>query len=179
MTTDSNTDVDETTPIDLAKTAKIATPAFNRDPITGEPGSHPVGTGVGSAGGAATGVGLGALIGGPVGAVIGGVVGAVAGGALGHAAAESVDPTEESGYWREAYASRPYVRAAAPYEEYEPAYRYGWESAGRAEYRGRPFEEIEPDLAQSWESSRGTSRHAWDEAKEATRDAWNRVKGIS
>ena len=30
-------------------------PDANRDPLTGEPGSHPIGTGIGSAGGAAAG----------------------------------------------------------------------------------------------------------------------------
>src|SRR3989344_4789503 len=45
----------------------------NRDPLTNEPGSHPVGTGVGAAlGGAAAGAAAGAF-GGPVGAAIGGV----------------------------------------------------------------------------------------------------------
>ena len=51
----------------------------NRDPITGTPGSHPVGTGVGAAaGGIAGGIGAGALAGsvaGPVGTVIGAAVG--------------------------------------------------------------------------------------------------------
>jgi hypothetical protein len=41
----------------------------NRDPIAGEPGSHPVSTGVGSAGGAAAGAAAGAPVCGPVGAV--------------------------------------------------------------------------------------------------------------
>ncbi len=44
----------------------------NRDPITDEPGAHPLGTGVGAAlGGAAAGAAAGAF-GGPVGAVVGG-----------------------------------------------------------------------------------------------------------
>lgn len=52
----------------------------NRDPLTNEPGAHPVGTGLGAAiGGAATGVAVGAMAG-PIGAAVGGVVGAVAGG---------------------------------------------------------------------------------------------------
>src|SRR6478672_5784033 len=72
---------------------------MNRDPITGEPGSHPVGTGVGAAGGAAAGAAIGA-IGGPIGALIGGAIGAVAGGAAGHTAGESIDPTGEEKYWR-------------------------------------------------------------------------------
>ena len=49
---------------------------LNADPITGEPGSHPVGTAVGGLGGAAAGAAIGALAG-PLGALIGGAVGAV------------------------------------------------------------------------------------------------------
>ena len=47
---------------------------MNRDPITGEPGSHPVGTGVGSAGAAAIGAALGAPFG-PIGMLVGGAIG--------------------------------------------------------------------------------------------------------
>ena len=64
----------------------------NHDPITGEPGAHPVGTGVGAAGGAMAGGAIGALAG-PVGAVIGLVAGAVAGGFAGKDIAEWTDPT--------------------------------------------------------------------------------------
>ena len=43
---------------------------LNRDPITDEPGSHPVGTGVGATGGAVAGAAAGA-IGGPIGMAVG------------------------------------------------------------------------------------------------------------
>lgn len=66
----------------------------NRDPITGEPCSHPIGTGVGAAaGGAAAGAAAGTVAG-PVGTGIGAAVGAVAGGLAGKAAAEKFNPTE-------------------------------------------------------------------------------------
>ncbi len=65
----------------------------NRDPLTGEPGSHPVGTGVGALGAGAAGGAIGA-VGGPIGAGIGAAVGAVIGGLGGKAAAEHFDPTE-------------------------------------------------------------------------------------
>ena len=65
----------------------------NRDPLTGEPGAHPVGTAVGAAaGGIAAGAAAGSVAG-PVGTVVGAVVGAVAGGAAGKGVAETVDPT--------------------------------------------------------------------------------------
>lgn len=67
----------------------------NRDPITGAPGSHPIGTGVGAAlGGAAAGAAAGTVVG-PVGTVIGAAVGAVVGGLAGKSVAESADPTRE------------------------------------------------------------------------------------
>ena len=66
----------------------------NRDPLTGEPRSHPIGTGVGAAaGGAAAGAAAGTIAG-PVGTGIGAAVGAVAGGLAGKATAEKFNPTE-------------------------------------------------------------------------------------
>lgn len=51
---------------------------LNANPITGDPDSHPIGTGVGAAGGAAAGAAIGAI-----------------GGAGGKVAAEAFDPTLE------------------------------------------------------------------------------------
>ena len=149
----------------------------NPDPITGEPGSHPLGTGAGSAGGAAAGAAIGAAVGGPVGALAGGVIGAVAGGGAGHAMAEGVNPTVEEAYWRENFNGRPYYRPGARFEDYHPAYRYGWESAGKPDYAGKRFEDVESDLGRGWDRAKGASRHTWEEAKMATRDAWYHVRG--
>ncbi len=147
-------------------------PDANRDPITGAPGAHPVGTGVGAAGGGAAGMAIGAVAG-PIGAAVGAAVGAVAGGLAGKAVAESIDPTVEEAYWREHYASRPYVDQGMDYEDYAPAYRYGWES--RTRFQDRSYDEIESDLARDWDHARGRSRLTWDQAGAATRDAWERV----
>ena len=147
---------------------------LNRDPITGEPGSHPVGTGVGAVAGGATGAAVGAAAG-PVGAVVGGAVGAIVGGLAGHGVAEQVNPTVEDAYWRENYQSREYVQRNRPYEEYQPAYRYGWES--RSKFAGRQWDDkLEQDLERGWDNAKGTSGMAWHEAKSATRDAWHRVE---
>ena len=72
----------------------------NRDPITGAPGAHPVGVGLGAAaGGIAGGIAAGAAVGtvaaGPVGTAVGAAVGAIAGGLGGKAVAEKLDPTVE------------------------------------------------------------------------------------
>ncbi|MCO5104675.1 MAG: PA2169 family four-helix-bundle protein [Burkholderiaceae bacterium] len=146
----------------------------NRDPITKEPGAHPVGTGLGAAaGGAAAGVATGAFAG-PVGAAIGGVVGAVAGGLAGKAAAEAVNPTAEEAYWREAYRDEPYVTEGRSYEDYHPAYALGWQSVGL--YEG-PFETVEPTLRDRWITDRGTSSLEWPQARHATRAARERALG--
>ena len=147
---------------------------LNPDPITGEAGSHPVGTGVGAVAGGATGVAIGTAVGGPVGGVVGGAIGAVAGGLAGKGVAEKVDPTVESAYWRDNYSTRPYVTKGEKFETYEPAYRYGWESRNR--YAGRKFEDVETDLGRDWNRYRGDSSLTWDNAKLATRDAWHRVE---
>jgi len=146
----------------------------NQDPLTGEPGSHPVGTGVGAAGGAAAGAAIGAAAGGPAGALVGGAIGAVAGGAAGHSAAEAVNPTVESLYWEGHYRSRPYFESGRSYEDYEPAYRYGVES--RLAHRGARWEEVEGSIAAGWEKAKGKSTLAWEQARNAARDAWHRIE---
>src|SRR4051794_13401396 len=164
----------------------------NRDPLTGEPGSHPVGSGAGAAvgagaGGAALGaaaaaVASGAAAGGtlgtaagPVGTVVGAVAGGIAGAYAGRAIAESADPTAEDAYWRENYAKRPYYEQGVAYDEYQPAYRYGWES--RARHGDRSYQDVESDLQAGWDQAKGQSRLGWDRARHAVRDAWDRASG--
>jgi len=145
----------------------------NRDPITGTPGSHPVATGVGAAiGGAAVGAAAG-VVAGPVGAAVGAIVGGVAGGAAGTAVGEELDPTAEEAYWRENYQYRPYYGDEFSFDDYSPAYRYGWES--RSRYRGQSFEEAEDSLQAGWEETKHDVRLGWDEARDAVRDAWDHV----
>jgi uncharacterized protein (TIGR02271 family) len=145
----------------------------NEDPITGEPGAHPVGVGVGTAaGGAAAGMAAG-MAAGPVGAVIGAVAGGVVGAFAGKAVAEEIDPTAEDAYWRNNYKSRAYVDKSADYSTYQPAYRYGWESHNR--YADKSFDLAEPELRTGWDKARGTSSLTWDKARNAVRDAFDRT----
>ena len=147
----------------------------NPDAITGAPGSHPVGTGVGAAGAGAAGAAIGSMAG-PVGTVVGAVVGAVAGGYAGKGAAEMIDPTAEEAYWRENYKTRPYAKGA-DYNQLAPAYRYGWES--RQRHAGKNFDEVETDLRSDWDRQHGSSGMSWDKAKMAVRDSWDRISGGS
>ena len=144
----------------------------NRDPISGEPGSHPVGVGVGTAAGGLA-AGAAGAVAGPVGAAVGAVAGGLAGGVAGKAVAEAVDPTAEDAYWREHYHCRPYVEEGAEYDQYRPAYLYGVGS--QAKYPGRGFEEAEPELRKGWTKARGESALTWTKARDAVRDAYDRT----
>ncbi len=145
----------------------------NRDPLTGEPGAHPVGTAVGGvAGGLAAGAAVGTVAG-PIGTAVGAAVGAVVGALAGKGVAEMVDPTAEDAYWRSNFAGQPYVTAGSTYDEYGPAYRYGVDSYGK--YSGRTFEQSEADLQRGWDNARGRSTLTWDRARMATKDSWHRV----
>lgn len=166
------------------------------DPLSGEPGAHPVGTGVGAAvGGAAAGAALGAAgavvtggaigsVAGPLGAVVGALAGGLAGGALGHRVAESIDPTvleavdiEEEAlpaadeqFWHERYLQLPSVLANRTFADYLPAFRCGRQC--REEFVERPFSEIEPELRQRWMTVRGESPLDWEDARYAVRDGY-------
>jgi hypothetical protein len=162
------------------RTDRTDNPDANPDPITKAPGAHPVGTGIGAAAGGAAGIGgavaAGAAAGsavGPIGTAIGAAVGAVAGGLIGKGVAESVNPTEEASYWRQNYSTRPYYRSGASYDEYAPAYQYGWES--RAANPDRHYDEMDDQLSRDWDKRRGSSKLKWEEAKGAVRDAWDRI----
>lgn len=145
----------------------------NRDPITGAPGAHPVGTGIGAAGAGAAGAAIGAMAG-PIGAAVGLVAGAIAGGLAGKGVAESIDPTVEDAYWQENYTKQSYVERNAPYETYRPAFRTGYE--GYSKYKGKTYDQVEPDLRRDYETTKGNTALGWDKAKHATRDAWHRVE---
>ena len=146
---------------------------INPDPITREPGSHPVGTGVGAAGGAVTGAAIGSAAG-PVGTIVGGVIGAVAGGAAGHGVAEMIDPTVEDAYWRDNYKNETYAKRDLDYTHYEPAYRTGYTGYGK--YAGRKWDDVENNLQHDYEQAKGKSSLAWSDAKHATKAAWHRVE---
>ena len=155
---------------------------LNADPITGEPGAHPVGTGLGAVGGAATGAAVGTVAG-PIGPLVGGAIGAVVGGLAGKGVAEAVNPTEEEAYWRGVAHSTPYyLDTLNTYDDltydrdYRPAYHLGY--TGRAAYpNGTRFEDVENDLKLKWEKVKGTSRLNWEQARYAVLDAWERVNG--
>ena len=86
-------------------------------------------------------------------------------------------PTVEGRLLAQRSTKPAYYRAGRAYEDYEPAYRYGWESASSATYRDRKFEDVETDLERGWDKAKGKTREGWRDVKDATRDAFNRVRG--
>ncbi|MDF1485980.1 PA2169 family four-helix-bundle protein [Ramlibacter sp. H39-3-26] len=86
--------------------------------------------------------------------------------------AHPVKPTVEDSYWRGVYASEPYYDASRTYDDYGPAYAFGWTS--RTIY-DEPFDAAEQRLAADWETHRAQSRLAWEDARLPARAAWDRV----
>ena len=149
---------------------------LNRDVLTGEPGSHPVGTTAGAASGGIAGAAVGMALAGPVGGVIGAAIGAVAGGISGNSAAEAVNPTIEESYWRESYLHEPFFVPGHDYEYYEPGFRSGWE--GRVQHDGRSFEAAEADLAAQYNRTKTNFQPDWSHMRPAALAAWNRVHNV-
>jgi hypothetical protein len=91
----------------------------------------------------------------------------------GQSATAIVDPAVEAAYWRDNFAKRGYVDPDRPYEDYEPAFRHGWESRSRAS--GQPFRDLEGALEQGWDAAKGESPLSWTQARYAVSDAWHRA----
>ncbi len=145
----------------------------NADPITGEPGFHPVGTGVGAASAGTAGAAIGAVAG-PVGAIVGAAVGAAIGGVAGHEVAEKIDPTAHDLYWQHNHPAQPYATRGG-YNEYSGAYRTGYEGLNK-HGATKEFSDVEGDLKSSYEATKDKAAVAWEHAKDATRAAYDHAR---
>ena len=68
-----------------------------------------------------------------------------------------------------------YQTPGRSYEEYGPAYRYGYDLAGNPQYRDMTWEQVEMDARRSWEREHQDT--LWDDIKDAVREGWMRVTG--
>ncbi|MBZ4037949.1 glycine zipper domain-containing protein [Novilysobacter selenitireducens] len=134
---------------------------------------HNIGSGTGAVAGAVTGAAVGSA-GGPVGSVVGAVVGGVVGAKAGDSIAEAVNPTEYHDHFKTEYKNTPYYTAGREWNDYEPAYQYGYDTYGQ--YRGQRFEDVETDLERNWDKTRAKSNLEWNEAKQAVRDGWHHIE---
>jgi uncharacterized protein (TIGR02271 family) len=66
-----------------------------------------------------------------------------------------------------------YGGKGATYEQYAPAYRYGYEVARDPRYSNRDWNAVESDLRRDWES-RGQG--SWDTYRDSVRYAWERAR---
>lgn len=80
------------------------------------------------------------------------------------------DWSRMSSQFRGRWQSR-YGTSGRTWEQDEPGYRYGWESASDPRYRGRQWSEVESDLGRDW-SSRYGKYGTWDQVRDRAREAW-------
>jgi hypothetical protein len=76
-----------------------------------------------------------------------------------------------SRHFEDSFRNSPFFRSGSEWQDYEPAYRHGYESYDR--HRGKRFDEVESELAQSWNTTHRGSKLGWQEAREAVRDGWH------
>lgn len=83
---------------------------------------------------------------------------------------------DEDRWWRDNFSSRPYATGRT-YEEFRPAYQYGFESGQH--HLGRKWDDVESDLKTGWEKFEGRrgAGGTWESVKQAVRDAWYRITG--
>jgi hypothetical protein len=147
----------------------------NADPITDEPGSHPIETGVGAAvAGAAAGMALGVAAG-PIAAAFGVAIGAVAGGYAGNRVGEMIDPTTEDNWLRDNFKSRPYVEKGDRYEDFHPAFRYG--ALAESRHGDAGLDLTDENLQREWERIR-ENEMSWEKAQGAVKDGYDRTVQI-
>ncbi len=75
--------------------------------------------------------------------------------------------------FRNHYNTTPYAQTSS-YEDYQPAYRYGYELARNPKYQGRTWNDLEPEARQNWSANH---EGAWDKFKDEVKYAWNDITG--
>lgn len=88
---------------------------------------------------------------------------------MGETAYDEYDPL-----FRQHYQTT-YQNTGRSYEEYGPAYLYGYDLARNPQYRNMTWEQVEMDARRSWESEHDDT--LWDDIKDAVREGWMRVTG--
>jgi sporulation protein YlmC with PRC-barrel domain len=68
-----------------------------------------------------------------------------------------------------------YAATGEDYDVYEPAYRYGYETAHHDDYRDRPYTEAEADLERGYATRYPNSRY--DDVRDAVRYGYSSARG--
>jgi hypothetical protein len=78
----------------------------------------------------------------------------------------------DDAYYRRDWQTN-YANLGGAYEDYEPAYRYGYALRDDPRYASRDWSAIEPDVRRDWETRYPGS--TWERMKAAVRRGWERV----
>ena len=85
--------------------------------------------------------------------------------------------TREAEQFRTHYNTA-YAKSGKSYDDYDPAYKYGYAAAGT--YGDRDYDSLEGDLRSDYEGRYGADNDsAWDDVKDAVRHGWNRAKNAA
>lgn len=68
-----------------------------------------------------------------------------------------------------------YASTGGNYEDYAPAYQYGYEAASDPRYQGRSWDQVESDLRSDY--GRRYPNSTWDRIKDSIRYGWDKVTG--
>jgi uncharacterized protein (TIGR02271 family) len=74
--------------------------------------------------------------------------------------------------WRSSFDTN--YASTGTWDEFDPAYRYGYDLANNPRYSDYDWSRVESDARREWESSRPNT---WDRFKAAIREAWRDVTG--
>jgi hypothetical protein len=140
---------------------------------TAEISVYPISAGIGATAGGLTGATLGFAVGGPIGEVVGALVGAALGGLGGVAVGEQIDLVQEKDFWKSQHETQPHAITGKTFEDFEPAYRVGYERYFHLRGYERSFEAAEPQIREEYEQSEAVL--PWMQVREAARAAWTRV----
>ena len=83
------------------------------------------------------------------------------------------DPDADK-YWRHAYEQEGYFQKGMTYDDYEPAYRYGYDLHHR--HKGEKWDDVERDMGGEWDKFKAKSRLSWEHAKHAVKAAWDHME---
>jgi hypothetical protein len=80
---------------------------------------------------------------------------------------------DEDAFWRKQFEQESYFQKGMTWDDYEPAYRYGYDFYQK--HPDRKFEDMESDMSSGWDKFKAKSRLKWENAKDAVRAAWDRA----
>jgi hypothetical protein len=84
--------------------------------------------------------------------------------------------TFQDHWWRDNYSTLDGLQADRGYDYYDPAFRYGWESAGQ--HRGRRFADVESNLSTGWSSRPARQDARWEDVRHAVRHSFERAMHV-